>query len=129
MREKTKVLVVDDEVPFTKLVKAQLERMGSYDVGIENDALRIIETATEFMPDLILLDIVMPGLDGGDVQALLRQHPTLKDIPVLIVSALVSNTDAASDAVVQSGRDTILAKPVTTERLISAIEQKLDGVI
>ena len=129
MKGKTKVLVVDDEVPFSRLVKSQLERTGSFEVCIENESTRIIETATSFLPDLILLDIVMPGFDGGDVEALLRQHETLKTVPILIVSALVSNSDAPEDAVVQSGKDVILAKPVTTEKLIAAIEQKLDGTL
>ncbi len=129
MRENTKVLVVDDEVAFSQLVKAQLERTGPYEVCIENDSMRIIEAATSFMPDIILLDIVMPGFDGGDVEALLSQHETLKSVPILIVSALVSGSDVPGDAVIQSGKNVILAKPVTTEKLIAAIEQKLDGTL
>ena len=127
--EKTKLLVMDDDVPFTTVLKSQLERSGPYEVHVENDSTRIIETATEFMPHLILLDIVMPGLDGGDVEALLKAHPTLKHIPVLIVSALVSEHDAPGDAVVQSGKNVIVSKPVNTEKLMAAIEQKLDGTI
>ena len=129
MKKKTKLLVMDDDEPFTKVLKAQLEQSGSYEVCVENDPTRVIETATGFMPELILLDIVMPGLDGGDVEALLRAHPDLKDVPVLIVSALVSEEEASGDAVVQSGKDVIVAKPVKTDKLIAAIEQKLDGII
>lgn len=127
--EKKRVLVVDDEESFTWLVKVQLERSGPYEVREENDSSKIIETAAEFMPHIVLLDIVMPGLDGGDVEALLKDDARFKEIPVLIVSALVSSDGTPSGTAAQAGEDIMLAKPIQTEKLIDAIERKLGGIL
>ncbi len=127
--EKIKILVVDDEEAFTWILKLQLEKAGPYDVCTENDPTAALQTARAFKPDIILLDVVMPEMDGGDVKAQLEEDPALREIPVLMVTALVSNNDAPADAVVQSGSDVMLAKPVRTEKLIAAIKQRLAGVI
>lgn len=62
-----KILIVDDEEDFTKLIKLNLERTGEYEVEIENGGLRGLAAAREFKPDLILLDILMPDMEGGEV--------------------------------------------------------------
>ena len=71
----------------------------------------------------------MPGLDGGDVQALLKNDPILRDIPVLIVSAIVAGEDTDDDGIVYSGGDTLLPKTVDPKAMIEKIEQKLAEVI
>ncbi|MFV1996019.1 MAG: response regulator, partial [Verrucomicrobiales bacterium] len=94
-------------------------------VVVENDSLKALEVARACRPDIILLDVVMPGLDGGDVEELLRADPDLVDIPLLILTALVSNADSAQDTAAQSGHSAVIAKPVSTEKLVAAIEQRL----
>ena len=84
-----KVLAIDDEVGFTRLVKMNLEKGGEYEVRIENDSNQALDTALEFLPDVVLLDIVMPGLDGGDVAALFQNHEVLKDVPIIMMTALM----------------------------------------
>lgn len=107
-----KILLVDDEVGFTELLKMNLERSGAYEVKIENDSTQAIAAARSFKPDAILLDIVMPGMDGGDVQAQLEKDPFLRKIPVIMLTALVDSSEVSEGAVAQSGSVIVLPKPV-----------------
>ncbi|MCB1061872.1 MAG: response regulator [Verrucomicrobiae bacterium] len=112
-----KVLIVDDEAGFTKLLKMNLEKSGQFEVQIENNSMKALATAQEFAPDVILLDVVMPGLDGGDVAALFQNDPVLKKVPIIMLTALVSPGETSQDAVAQSGSLTVLPKPVNLEKL------------
>ena len=116
-----KVLLVDDEAGFTKLLKMNLEKNGEYEVLIENDSTKAHAVAREFLPDCTVLDIVMPGLDGGDVAALFSSDPLLKDMPVIMLTALVAQGEVGDGAVAQSGSTSVLAKPVNIDVLKRAI--------
>ncbi|MEZ5433771.1 MAG: response regulator [Verrucomicrobiales bacterium] len=83
----------------------------------------------EFKPDIILLDVVMPGLDGGDISAALKQDPVLSKVPVLIITALVSNDETGENAVISSGDQVMIAKPIRLEVLTKAIEDRMAGVL
>ncbi len=120
-----KILLVDDEAGFTQLLKMNLERSGSYQVRIENDSLKAVETAREFGPDVIILDVVMPGMDGGDVQAALADHPMLRSTPVIMLTALVESSELPSDSVAQAGENIVLPKPVDINLLTRAIEEAI----
>ncbi|MFT5469444.1 MAG: CheY-like chemotaxis protein [Verrucomicrobiales bacterium] len=126
---KKRVLLVDDEVALTKVVKINLEATGKFEVEIENLSGNAVAKAKEFQPDIILLDIVMPGMDGGDVKRLIKQSPALQDTHVIFLTALVEAGDTNPGAVVQSGDDIMIGKPVTTDQLVRAIEDKLAGRI
>ncbi len=120
-----KILIVDDEVGFTRLLQMNLEKTGHYQVRVVNDSTKALEAARAFHPDLALLDIVMPGLDGGDLVALMKQEPALARMPVIMLTALVGNHEASAGAVVQSGDLIMLGKPVRLGVLIQAIEEQL----
>jgi CheY-like chemotaxis protein len=122
-----KILVVDDEVGFTRLLQMNLEKTGHYSVRVVNDSTKALEAARLFHPDLALLDIVMPGLDGGDLVAQMKQDPVLAKIPVIMLTALVGQHEASDDAVVQSGNLIMLGKPVRLNVLLQAIEEQLAG--
>src|SRR4051812_5997949 len=64
---KRRILIVDDEPDFTFMMGLTLEQTGQFEVRQENDAFQALATAREFLPDLILLDVMMPDMDGGDV--------------------------------------------------------------
>lgn len=122
---KKRILIIDDDVSLTQLVKFNLEATGDYEVRIENVSSHAIETALQFHPNLILLDYIMPGMDGGDVSLKLHDDPVLRRVPIIMVTALVSNREAAEDGTVQRSGYLMVAKPIKFEKLKHCIEQQL----
>lgn len=120
-----RILVVDDEVGFTKLLKMNLEKTGQYEVLVENESTNALNAAHGFLPDLVLLDIVMPGMDGGDVAAQMQDDHMLRDVPVIMMTALVSQEETSQDAVAQAGAMNVLPKPVNMEVLLRCLEEAL----
>ena len=121
---KTRILVIDDEPDITLLVKLNLEQTGQYEVREENDANRSVSAARDFDPDLILLDVMMPDLDGGDVVAMLKDDPRLADTPVVFLTATVLKEEVASTGG-KIGGYPFIPKPVSLEELTTAIEANL----
>lgn len=121
---KTRILIVDDERWFTNLLKYSLETEGYYDVRQENDALQAVDVARVYGPDLVILDLMMPGLEGSELAAKFKDDPLLADVPVIFLTALVTPTDAP-DGLCNRGGQTFLPKSVPVETLITCIEEKL----
>lgn len=121
-----RILIVDDEPSFTRMVKLNMESTGKYAVRAVNESLQARQAAREFQPQVILLDIVMPAADGGDVALQLRADPRLKDIPIIFVSAMVTRKESGS-GFYNSGGEHFLAKPVSVETLDHAIEAVMSG--
>jgi CheY-like chemotaxis protein len=119
-----RILVVDDEPGVTRSLKLNLEATAGYEVRTENDSALAIDAARDFHPQLILLDVLMPHLDGCDVSARIHADPGLKDTPIVFLTALADNDDTGGHAVV-AGSTIYLAKPVDTKELIKCIEQTL----
>jgi two-component system OmpR family response regulator len=117
---KPKVLLVDDEESFTKVTQLTLT---DYEIQVENDSSRALAAARSFHPDLILLDVMMPNFDGGDVAAQIRADPDLKEVPVVFLTALVTQKESARRPIL--GGYPFIAKPVTPERLAENIEKYL----
>lgn len=122
--DKKKILVVDDEAGFTHLLKLNLEQTGRFEVRTENKGALVLNAAKVFKPDLILLDIIMPDIDGSEVASRLRSDPATHDIPVLFLTALVKDKELASTAGTIGGH-LFLAKPITTEELIENMDKLL----
>ncbi len=122
-----KVLLVDDEAGFTELLKMNLEKSGDFEVQIENDSTQALGAARRFQPDAILLDVVMPGMDGGDVQAQLQDDPILGNVPIIMLTALVDSAELSEGAVAQSGSSIMLPKPVDLPLLLSVLNQALEA--
>ena len=121
-----RILIVDDEPGVTRNLKLNLQAMAGYDVRTENDSTRAIDAAREFHPQLILLDVLMPRLDGCDISARIHADSELKDTPIVFLTALAHNEDTGGHAVV-AGATVYFAKPVDTEELIRCIEQTLSS--
>jgi two-component system, OmpR family, alkaline phosphatase synthesis response regulator PhoP len=119
-----RILIVDDEPAITRSLKLTLEAAPGYEVRTENDSTRAIDAAREFHPQLILLDVLMPDLDGCDVSARLHADPELADTPIVFLTALAHNEDTGGRAVI-AGSTVYLAKPVDTGELIKCIEHAL----
>src|SRR4029078_11133628 len=86
---KKRILIVDDEQSLTTLLKLNLEEFGNYEVRVENWPHDALAPAREFKPNLILLDIIMPRLPGGNVAAQIGEGPLLKDTPIVFLTAAV----------------------------------------
>ena len=121
---KKRILVVDDEPEFTNMLKLSLESQGYYEVREENDAENARAAARLFDPDVVLLDIMMPELEGSEVAAALKEDPVTRDVPVIFLTALVSQQDAPGGAC-SSGGHTFLPKNIRVDKLIHCIEDTL----
>lgn len=119
---KIKILMVDDEVSFTRLTKRNLEAEG-FEVHTENKARQALPAAKMFRPDIILLDVMMPDGDGGEVAAQIAQEPDLKDTPVLFLTAAIKSSEIGHGGVGNIGGRFYIAKPVEIDHLVSYIEE------
>jgi DNA-binding response OmpR family regulator len=123
--DKKRILIVDDEVAFTRMVKVNLESAGKYTVQAENKGALALEAARAFNPHLILLDIVMPDIDGTNVAVQLKEDARCKDIPVIFLTALVTNKEMDHSCSTISGYP-FIAKPTNLNTLIACIEENLN---
>lgn len=122
MKNKRKILLIDDEKSFTSLLKMNLEQTGEYQVRVENEPEDGVSAAREFRPDLILLDIIMPRLPGGNIAAMMKEDPQLAEIPVVFLTAAVTKSRVAEHEGIISDYP-FVAKPVTVEEIILTIEK------
>ena len=119
-----KILIIDDEEGFTKLVKLNLELTGKYEVRVENKGEKGLIAAKEYKPHLILLDVVMPDLEGSEVAAQLKEDPATKDIPVIFLTAILTKKERKGECGLIGGR-AFLAKPVSLKELLDCIEKNI----
>lgn len=120
-----RILIVDDEKNTTLSAKDFLETTGLYQVFIENDGRRAVETAKAFVPDLILLDVMMPFLDGTEIAARLAKEPVCKTIPIVFLTSLLTPKEAAAQKGRIGGRS-FIAKPITAADLIQCVKKELE---
>lgn len=119
---KKRILLVDDDKSFTNLLRLNLEETGDYEVRVVNWAEDALTTVREFRPDLVLLDIIMPRMPGGNVSAAIQNDPELKDTPIVFLTAAVRKHQVEEHEGVICDRPT-LAKPASVEEVIQAIER------
>lgn len=113
-----RVLAVDDDPSSTELTKIALESAGAYTVREVNDAHAAISVAQEFNPDLIIMDVDMPRLDGRTAALLIQSKEGLQDVPVLFVTSMIPE-DAGANAFGWLGP---LAKPVAPKTLVNTVK-------
>jgi two-component system OmpR family response regulator len=124
--EKKRILVVDDQPQNTRLLKLHLEGTNDYVVREENDARAALCAAEEFEPDLILLDVMMPGVDGGELAARFRASPKLKTVPIVFLTAAVTKEEVNAGGGLIGGAS-FLAKPVVLSEVVVCLRQHLGG--
>ena len=114
-----KILVVDDENDVTELLAYKFKQEG-YEVQVINDPLLIMGRARQFQPDLLVLDIMMPELNGLQVCRMLRADVIMKNIPIIFLTARGEAEDRIKG--LESGADDYLAKPFDTRELLLRVQ-------
>ena len=115
----TKILVVDDDLDAVRLVGLMLERRGYAIIAAQSGAQALIKAQTE-NPDLIILDVMMPDMDGYEVCRRLRANPSTADTPIMMFTAKTQKNDKITGF--QAGADDYLTKPIHPEELVSRLE-------
>ena len=121
-----KILIVDDEPDVADLVSYHLKAKG-YQVETVNNPNVSIGTARSFLPDLVILDIMMPDLNGIQICRILRADPRLKNIPIIFLTAKGEETDRISGF--ESGGDDYICKPFSTKELILRVQSIFRRVV
>ena len=124
MTAKPKILLIDDEVDFTELLGENLEESG-YEVRKINDPTLALAEARTFLPDICVIDLVMPRMDGGDVVNALRADPRLSKMPVLMLTALVEENPSNPGELQMSGGLPFVSKTSDLEVIINGIKTQL----
>jgi two-component system alkaline phosphatase synthesis response regulator PhoP len=117
-KQKHKVLVVDDEEPILELLKYNLEKSG-YEVRTAIDGMKAIEIAKKFIPDLVLLDIMMPKMDGVETCRIIRELPDLQRTFVVFLTA--RSEEYSEVAAFDVGADDYIMKPIKPRALMSRV--------
>ncbi|MBN2388800.1 MAG: diguanylate cyclase [Anaerolineales bacterium] len=122
LNRQARILIVDD-VPENRTLLERILSQNGYQVGTADDGEAALRSARTFLPDIILLDVHMPVMDGYQVCELLKESDTIRDIPVLFISAL----DATEDKVrgFQAGGEDYISKPFQVEEVLARIDSHL----
>ena len=118
----TKILVVDDDVFVREMLLSILEA-GGYTILTAENGQEALEKIKKEIPDLVLLDLVMPGINGFETCRRIRSDEATKKLPVLIVTALRSESDSAAAAA--CGANEMIVKPVDGETLAKRLRHHL----
>jgi len=116
-----KILVVDDEPDLLKVTLIRLEKTG-YEVYSGTDGQEALDIARRVMPDLIIIDVYLPVLNGDEVAGILKKDDALKHIPIILISATTQTLGARTQ---DSGADGYIIKPFEPEELIAMVEKTL----
>lgn len=124
MRDKKRITMIDDEETLCHLVRLNLESTGRFEVTTATDPREGLKLAQAEKPDLIILDLMMPHMEGSVVAEKLLENNQTKDIPILFLTVL-ADKNLAGAYMVESKTRKMVAKPVTTTELVKRIEEML----
>jgi len=122
-----RILLVDDDPDFVESIKSKLESKG-FTVGVAYDGKEGLKKVPEFQPDLIILDVMMPVMNGHQACQKLKGNPATQKIPVILLTGLadhVTTTTYTPRDVLESDADDYLPKPVRLEALLESINRLL----
>jgi len=122
-----KILIIDDEEDFCFFIKDTLEITGKYKVIVATDGKSGVRAAVEQKPNLILLDIIMPGIDGFETLKLLKNNEKVQSIQVVMLTA--RDDDEAKTQAAGLFGEGYLTKPISVEKLRAKIEEVLSRTI
>jgi len=119
---KRRILIVDDNLTLARLLKMQLEEAGAFRAKVETRASQALAAMREFKPDLVILDVMMPEVDGGQIAAEMKADPALSTVPVIFLTGSVRKEEVAGREGIIGGMP-FLAKPPRLEELLGWIER------
>lgn len=119
-----RILLVEDEPDIQEVARLSLESFGSFTVQVCSSGKEALEQAQQFNPDLIMLDVMMPGMDGLTTLKLLRQHPELNNIPVIFMTAKAQPNEMKH--YMESGAIGAISKPFDPVKLSDEIRMIWD---
>jgi DNA-binding response OmpR family regulator len=120
-----RVLVAEDEPDITDALRQALTERLDVELDIVANGALVMDSVAALRPDLLILDIALPGLNGLDVFDLLRSDPRLQGLPVLFLTGLPERAETATAA---TGVHEVLAKPFDVDDLIAHVERLMGGV-
>jgi two-component system, OmpR family, response regulator len=123
-----RIMVVDDEPSLSRLTRINLENAGGYVVCEVNRPLNAINAAREFKPELILMDVVMPMLDGGELAEKFRAHPEFAQVPIVFLTSTIASSETGGLGFV-SHNERYLSKPIFLPTLLRTLAAVLDGTV
>ena len=115
-----KILIVDDDVTITELMKALMTMEGHQPITV-NDSTKAMDIANAVQPDLITLDLMMPGLSGLDLCELLHQDPSFASTPIMIITA--KDDLESRERAKRAGAKEYLTKPFSMNNLIQKVKE------
>lgn len=121
MKELKRILCAEDEPDIQIIIQTIFESFGDYEVEICSNGLELLELAPTHMPDLIILDVMMPKLDGINTFARLKKANELKDIPVIFITAKAQAHEVKS--LIETGALDVIIKPFDPLTLCKEIEE------
>ena len=122
MTEKKRILVVDDELDMLMVIKLRLEASG-YEVVTATDGLEGLNTARRVKPDLIVLDVMLPKMNGYKVSRFLKYDEEYKHIPIVMLTALAGEEDRSTG--IETGANAYITKPFETQELVDTVRRFL----
>lgn len=123
MGDKKRIALIDDESDFCFFIRHMLENTGRFSVAVANDGEEGLRMVKREKPDLILLDVMMPKVSGPDVADAVLQDGELKRIPIIFMTALVTEEEVGVRLMKEIGGRNFISKPVESDKLISCIDR------
>lgn len=123
---KKRILVVDDEPSVTLFLQFMFENTGAYEVKAENVSTKALAVARRFQPDLILLDVNMPGLDGGQLASRLAETPGLNNVPLVFMTGSVTREEVERRQGLIGGLP-FVAKPLHAGEIFDCVNARLSN--
>lgn len=119
-----KLLIVDDDKDLADLIKLFFEDNG-FVVSVAYDSRSALSRLQEEGADLVLMDIMLPGMNGGQIAKTIRDLPGLSDVPIIFLTGLVSDREEENGLVVDGTRFEVVAKPFDIQNLLQMIRSKI----
>ena len=124
MEPKRRVLIVDDEPNIVLSLEFLLRQQG-YEVSVARDGEEALAAASRLRPDLVVLDVMLPGLDGFEVCRRLRERPEAAGLKILLLTARGRDVDRVLG--LEEGADAYVSKPFSTRELMKTVAELLEG--